>query len=73
MRRVCDAQSIAYDAVTTEYLLDTYYRKAGRSLAGSHPRDLMEHIMDRARFMKRRPEFTPESVDLAAASYFVEM
>lgn len=73
MRRICNAKGVAYDAGVTEYLLDTYYRKAGRSLAGSHPRDLMEHILDRARFMKRHPEFTPESVDLAAASYFVEM
>lgn len=73
MRRVCNAQRVAYDAGVAEYLLDTYYRKAGRALAGSHPRDLMEHILDRARFMKRQPEFTPETVDLAAASYFVEM
>lgn len=73
LRRVCDTQGIAYDAVVAEYLLDNYYRKARRPLTGSHPRDLMEHIVDRARFMKRRPEFTAETVDMAAASYFVEM
>ena len=73
LRRVCDMQGIIYDAVVAEYLLSNYYRKAKRPLTGSHPRDLMEHIVDRARFMKRRPEFTSETVDLAAASYFVEM
>ena len=73
LRRICEAQGIAYDAVTSEYLLDNYYRKSGRPLTGSHPRDLVEHIVDRARFTKRHPEFTPESVDAAAASYFVEM
>lgn len=71
--RVCNAKGVAYDAGVTEYLLDNYYRKAGRSLAGSHPRDLMEHILDRARFKKQKPEFTRDSVDLAAASYFVVM
>ncbi|MDN5752515.1 MAG: ATPase [Nitrosospira sp.] len=73
LRRVCGAQGIAYDAAAAEYLLDNYYRKAGRPLTGSHPRDLMEHVVDRARFMKRHPEFTTETVDLAAASYFVTM
>ncbi|HTJ55341.1 MAG TPA: AAA family ATPase [Nitrosospira sp.] len=73
LRRVCNMRGITYDAVVAEYLLETYYRKAGRPLTGSHPRDLMEHIMDRARFMKQTPRFTTESVDLAAASYFVEM
>ncbi|MBA4143286.1 MAG: ATPase [Nitrosospira sp.] len=73
LRRVCATQGIAYDAAVTEYLLDNYYRKARRPLAGSHPRDLVEHIVDRARFMKRRPEFTAETVNIAAASYFVEM
>ncbi len=73
LRRVCDTRGISYNADTAEYLLDNYYRKAGRPLTGSHPRDLMEHITDRARFMRRQPEFTPETVALAAASYFVEM
>lgn len=73
LRRVCDGQGIVYDAKAAEYLLDNYYRKAGRPLTGSHPRDLVEHIVDRARFMRRLPELTPETVDLAAASYFVEM
>ncbi|ODT67472.1 MAG: ATPase [Nitrosomonadales bacterium SCN 54-20] len=73
LRRVCEGQEIAYDAEVAEYLLDNHYRKAGRPLTGSHPRDLVEHIVDRARFLRQFPELTPETVDLAAASYFVEM
>ena len=73
LRRVCDSQRLAYNMETAEYLLDNYYRKAGRPLTGSHPRDLVEHIVDRARFLRRRPELTRETVDMAAASYFVEM
>lgn len=73
LRRICEAQGITYDAVTAEYLLDNYYRKVGRLLTGSHPRDIVERIIDRARFTKRHPEFTIETVDAAAATYFVEM
>jgi predicted ATPase with chaperone activity len=73
LRRVCDTQGITYNAIAAEHLLQNYYRKAGRPLTGSHPRDLLEHIVDRARFMKRPPELTPATIDLAAANYFVEM
>ncbi|HET7061323.1 MAG TPA: AAA family ATPase, partial [Nitrosospira sp.] len=73
LRRVCDTRGVAYNTDATEYLLDNYYRKTGRPLTGSHPRDLMEHIVDRARFIGRAPEFTPETVNLAAESYFVQM
>lgn len=73
LRRVCTMQGIAYDAATTEYLLGNYYRKPGRPLTGSHPRDLVEHIVDRARFNKIHPEFTSDTVDMAATSFFVEM
>lgn len=73
LRRVCDIQAIDYDVGVAEYLLENYYRKIKRPLTGSHPRDLVEHIVDRAHFMKQKPKFTTQMVDMAAASYFVEM
>ncbi|MDP3036954.1 MAG: ATP-binding protein, partial [Rhodocyclaceae bacterium] len=73
LRRVCDVQGIRYEAPVAEYLMDAYYRKPKRDLAGSHPRDLVDHIIDRARFMKQLPVLTPDTVDSAAANYFVEL
>ncbi len=73
LRRVCDAQGISYNSKAADYLLDTYYRKAQRPLVGSHPRDLVDQIVDRARFKKAHPELTPETIDAAAANYFVEL
>lgn len=73
LRRVCDQQGIAYTDSAAHYLVETYYRKAKRPMVGSHPRDLVEHITDRARFMKIHPELTPESIDAAASNYFVNM
>ena len=73
LRRICHKQSVQYDSEVTEYLLNNYYRKQNRPLVGSHPRDLMEHIIDHAKFLKRAPEFTPKTVDSAAANYFVEL
>jgi predicted ATPase with chaperone activity len=73
LRRICEAQGIQYDAQVTEYLLDRYYRKEKRELVGSHPRDLVEQIMDRAHFIKQPPVLSIESVDAAASNYFVEL
>lgn len=73
LRRVCDQQGIGYSDSAANYLVETYYRQAKRPLVGSHPRDLVEQIIDRARFMKIRPELTPETLDAAAANYFVDM
>ncbi|SDI01923.1 ATPase [Nitrosomonas sp. Nm132] len=73
LRRVCHKQGVHYDSEVAEYLLNNHYRKQNRPLVGSHPRDLMEHIVDHAHFLKRPPEFTKEAIDSAAANYFVEL
>lgn len=73
LRRVTAQQSVIYHDDAAKYLVETYYRQAKRPLVGSHPRDLMEHIIDRARFMKAKPEMTIETIDAAAANYFVDM
>lgn len=73
LRRVCAKQGIDYNESAANYLVETYYRQASRPIVGSHPRDLVEHIIDRARFMKVHPELTPKTIDDAAANYFVDM
>lgn len=71
LQRVCAHTGIDYDPAAATYLVETYYRKASRSLVGSHPRDLIEQIIDRARFLKVKPELSPITIDAAAANYFV--
>jgi len=73
LRRICDQQRIRCDETATKYLLDNYYYQANRPMAANHPRDLMEHIVDRARFLKQPVEFTVEAIDSAAANYFVAL
>lgn len=73
LHQVCKIQGIVCEKDMTDYLLDTYYRSKQRPLVGSHPRDLVDQIMDRARFKKIRPEFNREAIDAAAANYFVEL
>jgi len=73
LRRVCVTQGIEYSESAANYLLDTYYRKTGRALVGSHPRDIIDQITDFSRFLKHPPVLTTATIDAAAANYFVEL
>lgn len=73
LRRVCAAQGIRFSPEACAYLLDTYYKKAKRPLVGCHPRDLVDQILDRARFTKIMPQLDKAAIDAAAANYFVEV
>ncbi|MEI2658138.1 MAG: ATPase [Nitrosomonas sp.] len=73
LRRVCALQGIKFNEDVADYLIDTFYRKTGRALTGSHPRDIIDQIVDFSRYLKQAPTFTAATVDMAAANYFVEL
>lgn len=73
LRRACAVQGIQFDDDVADYLIATYYRKTGRALTGSHPRDIIDQIIDFARYFKQSPALTTAAVDTAAANYFIEM
>jgi hypothetical protein len=71
LQRVCKHAGMNFDPMAAAYLVETYYRHTSRPMVGSHPRDLIEQIIDRARFLKVKPELSPVTIDAAAANYFV--
>lgn len=73
LHRVCDLQGIHCEKAAADYLVKTHYHKTGRHFVGCHPRDLVDQIVDRARYKKSKPELNPEAIDAAAANYFVEL
>jgi predicted ATPase with chaperone activity len=72
LRRICGAEGIEYDESVANYFIDNYYRKENKGLVGSHPRDIIDQIIDFSSFLKQRPMLTNATVDAAAANYFVE-
>lgn len=72
LKRVCLHAGVAYDETAARYLVEKYYRQISRPLVGSHPRDLVEQIIDRARFLKIKPELSALTIDAAATNYFVK-
>ncbi len=73
LRRVCRERGVAYSEQGLVYLLREHYAKKRRPLRGVHPRDLVDQILDIARFLGVKPALTPELIDRAVAAYFVEL
>jgi predicted ATPase with chaperone activity len=55
------------------YLIDTYYRKAGRPFRCCQPRDLLLQVRNYCLFQNIAPEMTPEFFDYAVENYFAVM
>lgn len=70
--RLCRAKGIPFDDRALAYLLREYYLKPRRPLRACHPRDIVDELVDIARFQRRRPLLTRELIDEACQSYFVQ-
>jgi hypothetical protein len=72
LQSVCEANGIAYRPEGGRYLLDKHYIGRGREFRAVHPRDLVGLLMDMSGFEGVKPELTPEWLDAACASYFLQ-
>ena len=73
LRRVCEEGTVAYTDEGARYLIETYYEQSERDFKGCHPRDLVELLVDITTFYEEEPTLTPEWLELACASYFVDV
>ncbi|HWC30894.1 MAG TPA: ATP-binding protein [Dehalococcoidia bacterium] len=72
LRNICDKHEIRFSETGARYLIETHYRARGRQFRAVHPRDLIGLLMDMGGFEGVHPELTPEWIDAACASYFME-
>jgi predicted ATPase with chaperone activity len=72
-QRFARSQNIPYDEQALAYLLQEYYVKPNRQLRSCHPRDILDHIVDIARFRGIPPRMTKELMDQASLGYFVDL
>lgn len=71
--RNCQDRGVEFNPEAIVYLYEEYYRKRGYSLRGCHPRDMVDQIVDIARFNGEKPALTKDLIDQAWKSYFVEL
>lgn len=73
MRRVCKAKDITYSDDGLRYLIEHEYPKRKLEPRAVHPRDLIEQLIDIARFLNVPATLSPELLAAACRSYFVEL
>jgi MoxR-like ATPase len=73
LRRVCKQAGVAYDDAGLRYLLTEEYARRRIELRAVHPRDLVEQLLDIARFRNLPPSFSQELIAAACQSYFVDL
>jgi predicted ATPase with chaperone activity len=69
---VCDERRIPFEPDPIGQMLAHYYRPRQVQLRGCHPRDLVEHVLSLADYRGEDRRLTPELLEAACASYFVD-
>jgi predicted ATPase with chaperone activity len=70
-RRNCELVGVAYDPSAVVQIYRDFYQTMDIPPRASHPRDIMGHICDLAKFLEVTPRLTPELVEMACRSYFL--
>ena len=71
LRHECERVGVSYNDSAAHYLAEEYFRKAGRTMRGCHPRDIVEAIADAASYRGADPELSAGAIDDACHTYFV--
>jgi len=71
LQQVCSQKNLKYSESGGRYLLEKYYRPRHRPLRGTHPRDLVDLMLDIGKYEHAKPELNKEWVDIASAAYFM--
>jgi hypothetical protein len=71
-QRNCVERSIGYDPAIVRYIYESWYAKHKLTPRGCHPRDILDHVVDIARFHQVAPSASVEMVDRACRSYFLD-
>ena len=70
--RCCNERGIDYEQAAVNHVYDEWYGRRSIHPRACHPRDILDHLVDIARFYEGRPELTFEMVDRACRSYFLD-
>ena len=69
----CTTEGLTYDADAVAYIFSEFYEKRGIAPRGCHPRDLIGHVTDIAKYREMTPQLSPELLDRACRSYFLQI
>jgi predicted ATPase with chaperone activity len=71
-KNYCRGKNIVYNPIIVDYIQSEFYQKHNLELRCCHPRDIIEQVIDIARYQNAPPALTKELIDSACNSYFVK-
>jgi Mg-chelatase subunit ChlI len=72
-RRVCEQRDVPFTTDAVDFVYTEYYEGAGIAPRGCHPRDIVEHVLDVARYEDTPPALSREYLRRACEAYFLVM
>jgi predicted ATPase with chaperone activity len=72
-RRCCREKGLAYAPAAVAQIYRDYYERMKIDPRGCHPRDLVEHLLDIATYRNLPRKLTPDLIEAACQSYFLEL
>ena len=72
-RRCCQERGLTYVPSAPAQIYRDYYERLGIDPRGCHPRDILEHMLDIASYRNQPRKLSPDLIDAACRSYFLEL
>jgi len=69
----CEKAGLAYSQTGVDLIFREFYDKRGVPPRACHPRDIVNHLLDLARYLGANPEVSGRMLGLACRSYFLDM
>ena len=69
----CESAGLSYSETGVDLIYREFYEKRGLAPRACHPRDIVNHLLDLARYLGVQPEVSGRMLGLACRSYFLDM
>jgi hypothetical protein len=68
---VCKGRKVEYDDKGVDYLVEKWYKPYKRPFRMCHPRDIVDQMINIAKYNMQRVSFDPDLIDAGCTTYFV--
>ncbi len=70
---MCRVRGVEYAKEGFVHMVREWYLKPQRDFKNSHPRDILDQLLDIAKYKHLKPMATPEMIDHACSAYFADL
>ena len=71
-RRYCESKGIEHTRTAIDHVYREYYQAHSIAPRACHPRDIIDHLLDIAKYLEVEPTLSADLVDRACHSYFLD-